>query len=317
MATSPAGGSRPFLQARTSTTARASPANEGSATWRILASGSGGTLPSRPWGLIPTQNTIMSARGVNQGSNEVGEVLRHGCRARCPTQVVRPVCARQELPNSKLEVRGGLRVAEVLKHQTSGQHCGNRVGDALPGNGRCGTVHRLEQAVPRSGMEVGAGGDPEAAYQAGAEIGQDVAVQVVRDDDLEALGFTHELERQRVHVPVLRRDVRVFLRQRLEPILPDAVRRNRVRLVAHGDAAPAVGIRPGVGCANNPLDALAGVHFFRDMLVTRRATAAEVLALGILPENDEVDRPRVAQRREVGMQQLYRTETDVQIQLEP
>src|SRR6266481_9475044 len=151
MATSPAGGSRPFLQARTSTTARASPANEGSATLRILASGSGGTPPSRPGGLIPTQTQSLIARGVNQGSDEVGEVLRHGCRARCPTQVVRPFCAREELPNGQLEVRGGLRVAEVLKHQTSGQHCGNRVGNPLPGNGRCRTVHRLEETVPRSG----------------------------------------------------------------------------------------------------------------------------------------------------------------------
>ena len=101
-------------------------------------------------------------------------------------------------------------------------------------------MHRLEQAVPAAGMEVGAGGNAEPSDQSGSQVGQDVAVEIVRHNHLEALWLPHQLQRQGVYVAVLRDDLRIFAGDRLEPLLPDAVRRNRVRLVTHRDARFAV-----------------------------------------------------------------------------
>ena len=51
------------------------------------------------------------------------------------------------------------------------------------------------------------------------------------------------------------------------------------------------------------------------MLVARSTPATEVLAFGVFAEDDEVD-GRNAQGRQVGVEQLYRTEIDVEIELE-
>src|SRR5206468_12894285 len=47
------------------------------------------------------------------------------------------------------------------------------------------------------------------------------------------------------------------------------------------------------------------------------SAAAEVLALGVLAEDDEIDGAGIAERREIGMEQLHRPKVDVQIELEP
>src|SRR6266576_301658 len=122
-------------------------------------------------------------------------------------------------------------------------------------------------------MEVGAGGDAEPAHEPGTEVGQDIAVEVVRYDDLKALRLTHHLQRQSVDIPVLGRDGRVLLRDGLEAILPNSVRGNRVRLVAHRHARLAVRFRPLEGRADDPLDALAGVDLLRDVLIANGAAA--------------------------------------------
>jgi len=59
-------------------------------------------------------------------------------------------------------------------------------------------------------MEVRARREPEPAHEARAEIRQDVTVQVVGHDHLEALGLAHQFHRERVHVAVLGGYLRVF-----------------------------------------------------------------------------------------------------------
>src|SRR6266487_4451180 len=67
--------------------------------------------------------------------------------------------------------------------------------------------------------------------------------------------------------------------------------------------------------ADDPLHALPRVDFLGDVLVARGTPATEVLAFGVFAEDDEVD-GRNAQGRQVGVEQLYRTEIDVEIELE-
>src|SRR6185436_9828466 len=89
----------------------------------------------------------------------------------------------------------------------------------------------------------------------------------------------------------------------LELLLPHLVGRNGVALVAHRHAFLAVRLCPLEGCPDDPRDALARIHFFSDMLVAAGSSATEVLTLGVLAEDRDVDALAVLQRRQIGMQQ--------------
>ena len=70
-------------------------------------------------------------------------------------------------------------------------------------------VRRLEQR--RLGAEVGARGDAEAADEAGAQVGDDVAVQVRAHQHVVQLGLLHELHAHVVDDAILELDVGVAL----------------------------------------------------------------------------------------------------------
>src|SRR3989442_473050 len=78
-----------------------------------------------------------------------------------------------------LQVPRGGSVAQLLEHQRAGEHRRHRVGDAFPCERWSGAVHRLEQA-PTAGVQVRAGREAEATHESRAQVGEDVAVQVVR-----------------------------------------------------------------------------------------------------------------------------------------
>src|SRR2546427_11484924 len=89
-------------------------------------------------------------------------------------------------------------------------------------------MHGLKERVPGARVEIGAGGDAEPSHESRAEIGEDVAVEVVRYDHLKALRLTHQLQRQRVDIAVLGRDLRILPCDRLELVLPDRSEERRV-----------------------------------------------------------------------------------------
>ena len=104
---------------------------------------------------------------------------------------------------ASITARRFLRQAEVVEHQGDGPDRGDRVGDALPGDIRRGTVDRLEHArFPPLGVDVGAGGDAHAAGEGAAEIGEDVAEEVGGDDHIERFRPEHEAGSHRVDEPV-------------------------------------------------------------------------------------------------------------------
>ena len=63
-----------------------------------------------------------------------------------------------------------------------------------------------------SGMQIATRGHPQAALQAGAEIGNDVAEHIVGDDDIKDTRVAHHLGAERVHVHVLRLDLWIIRR---------------------------------------------------------------------------------------------------------
>ena len=84
--------------------------------------------------------------------------------------------------------------AEVIEHQCGAGDRADRVGDAFTGDVGRGSVDGLEHAGEAAfRVQVGAGRDAEAACQRGAQVGEDVGVEVGGDDDRQVLGMQDEL----------------------------------------------------------------------------------------------------------------------------
>src|SRR6267378_7238368 len=116
---------------------------------------------------------------------------------------------------------------------------------------------------------------------------------------------------------MLRFDAAIFAGDCLERFLPDAVRGNRIGLIAHGHARLAVRSRPLERSPDDSRHALPGVDFFRDVLVAARVAAAEILAFGVFTKNHEIDSAGVLENAQVRMKEYDRPEIDVQIQSKP
>src|SRR6058998_102804 len=189
-----------------------------------------------------------------------------------PAEIRRPYSGGERRPYRLLEGAGRPGSAELLEHQRAGEHGRHRVGDPLAREWRCRAVHRLEQPrSPPARMKIGAGGEPQPADERGAQVGQDVAVQVVGHDDLEALRLAHQLHRQCVHVAVLGLDPAEPGGDALERLLPDLVSGHGVRLVAHRDPGLGVILRPLEGGAADALHAPRRVDFLGNILVAAAA----------------------------------------------
>ena len=91
---------------------------------------------------------------------------------------------------------GRLGPAEVAQHHLAGQDHRARVHLVLVGVFRRGAVRRLEDGVAGDVVDVAAGRDADAADLRRERVGQVVAVQVQRRDDVELVGpRQHLLER--------------------------------------------------------------------------------------------------------------------------
>ena len=119
------------------------------------------------------------------------------------------VALADHLGDAALHAVGGLGLVQVAQHQHAGEHKRGRVDLvlALVLGGRA--VRGLED---RAGCaDVRAGREPEAADHAGAEVGDDVAVEVGQHDHVVLLGPRHELVAEVVDDAVLELDVGMAL----------------------------------------------------------------------------------------------------------
>src|ERR1019366_4619219 len=130
--------------------------------------------------------------------------------------------------------------------------------------------------------------------------GDYVAKHVVGDDDIELARIAHHLHAERVHVHVLRFDLRILCRHFFEYALPQAAGvRHGVRLVAHQHSLARRTIQlPVAGAvfkrvADDALDTLARVDVFLDRNFVGRSllensSEVAVNALGIFANHDEI-----------------------------
>src|SRR5690348_4092029 len=149
--------------------------------------------------------TRASSRVVGAGLELAGNGLGHLAGGRLPADIGRAHTRGKSVRHGALEVAGRLGVAELLEHQRAGEHRRHRIRDALARERRSRAMHRLEQAGP-TGVQVGARGEPETADQTGTEVRQDIAIEVVGDNDLKPLGLAHHLHGEGIDVPVFRFD---------------------------------------------------------------------------------------------------------------
>ena len=182
------------------------------------------------------------------------------------------------------------------------------MGSALPWPAMSGrrAVHRLEHArVAALGVDVAAGGEPDAAGDGRGDVGDDVAEEVVGDDDVEAARVGGEEDRRGVDVLVGGLDVGELGADLLDRAPPQVAGVGEDVVLVHEGQVPArAGLGAGEGVAHDALDAEAGVDADLGGDLVRgagaqRAAVADVGPLGALADDDEVDavRARPARRR--------------------
>src|SRR5437660_6939635 len=214
-------------------------------------------------------------------------------------------------------------MTEVLEHQRAAQSHRQRIGFPLSGDVRRAAVHRLEKR-DAPGVDVSGSRDAEPAGEGRAQIGEDVAEEVVGDDHLIRLRLTDEIHRQRIDVHRFRLQ-RGMARAHLgENAPPEAVaEEEHVGLVGQAHARkPAL---PGVleGGLADPLHATARVDldFLRDLVggaLPEDTADARVESLGVLAKEGEAQicAPLALERRQAIVEEQARPQVDVEVELE-
>ena len=173
-------------------------------------------------------------------------------------------------------------------------------------------MHGFEHRVLLA--EIRAADDSETTHQAGAEIGDDVAVEVFEQQDVELLGFDHQVHAQRVDDAVVGLDVRIVGRDLAEAVQEQAVRElHDVGLVHRGDALATHLARVLEGELRHPERGLGGDDL--ETLDDARhdgVLEAGVEIFGVLAHHDEVDALEPARN---ARQRARRTEVGVELEL--
>ena len=238
--------------------------------------------------LVPTDGRIVARR-----LHVVGDVL--------------PLA--DDLGDRALEAVGRLLLLEVPQHQHPREHLRHRIDLVLPGVLRRGAVRRLEDRD--SLAEVRARREPEPADHPGAEVRDDVAVQVRQDEHVVLLRPLHELHAHVVDDAVVELDVVVLLGDLACDAQIEPVRElHDVRLVDGRDLAAAVAAcvvereldDPAGAAHRDRLDRDAGV-IVRELAALRLDPVDQLLrvrrallvldpgveVLGVLADDDQVD----------------------------
>ena len=143
-------------------------------------------------------------------------------------------------------------------------------------------------------VEVRRRGEADASRHGAAEVGEDVAEEVVGDDDVVALRVLHEVDAGGVDVVVGGLDIGVVGGHPVEGPLPEVAReREHVGLVDERQVVPATpsqfeGEADAALHAHTRVDRALGGDLVRRALA-QEATLAGIGALGVLTDNTEVD----------------------------
>ena len=174
-------------------------------------------------------------------------------------------------------------------------------------------MHRLEhRRSAAGGVQVRRGGLADAAADRPAQVGEDVAEQVVGDDHVVAVGGVHEVDAGGVDVVVGGAEAGVLGGDLLERPVPEVTGvGHHVGLVHQRDVPAPLGGQLEAE-ADGALGTHAGVHrALRDDLVrgslAQEAALARVGAFGVLPDDGHIDVP---------LGQPEGTQVHVQVQIE-
>jgi len=100
-----------------------------------------------------------------------------------------------------LQERSFLAPAKKIEHHASGEDGAEGIRNSLPGDVGRGAVDRLEERSA-AGMDVAGGSEAESTSEFCGEVADDVAEEVVGDDDVELAGIADEFHGESVDVKV-------------------------------------------------------------------------------------------------------------------
>mmetsp|Transcript_78051 Transcript_78051/g.188478 ORF Transcript_78051/g.188478 Transcript_78051/m.188478 type:complete len:286 (-) Transcript_78051:345-1202(-) len=177
------------------------------------------------------------------------------------------------------------QVEGVAQHHRRAQDLRHRVGHVETRQVGRGAAARLVHVL--AAAEAGRGHQAERARQHRGGVGEDVAEEVLRADDVEVRGRLDELHRRVVDVHELELHLGVLRRHLRRHAPPEPARVEHVGLVDDGQpAAPLLG--RGEGELERPADLLDRVLAHVGRLVALRLVLAEVEAAQQLPDDDHV-----------------------------
>ncbi len=194
---------------------------------------------------------------------------------------------------------------------------------ALSGDVRGGAVDRLEEGGERPlGVEVRRGRDADGAGDGGGDLREEVAEEVGPHDDVEALGVRTS-RAARASACIRDASTSGYSSADLAEDLVEERHRyaDAVGLRGpHEESSPALRLLEGV--ADDPLDPAAGEDALLDGDLVRRAlvdppTRVRVLALGVLPDDRDVQVAGLRQRALDAPQQPRRAQVHVLVEAAP
>src|ERR1035437_7602787 len=142
-------------------------------------------------------------------NNGVGEFRGAGSAAHVAGQLA---AVAVDLVDGVADLQGGVVLAEMAQHQQRRSQNSGRVGDISSGNVGCGTVHRFKDGALVA--EIRAGNEAEAADQSGAEVGKNVAVEILHQQNIVLVGMHHQLHAGVVDDVLAVSDLGILLRNR-------------------------------------------------------------------------------------------------------
>ena len=180
-------------------------------------------------------------------------------------------------------------------------------------------MYRLEhRGVLALRIEIGTGRQAHTARNGRAEVRQDVAKEVARDDDLKALRVLDEHHARRIDEQLLRLDVRVLLADLGENLIPEHHRVAERIALGDGRQRLVLAARRLIGIAHDALAALAreDTRLQCDLLRRARIEARAdvcILALTVLADDNHVDVLALdaGKRARSALEKLDRAQVDV------
>lgn len=190
---------------------------------------------------------------------------------------------------------GVVLVAKVAQHHRCGQDSGAWVCDALPCDIWGRSVYGFEHGRVGPGrVDISGSCQANATSDSAGQIGEDIAEEVVGDDDVVILWAGDHVDHCGIDVVVVHGDLWVFSADFFERTLPDSTCVDQdIGLVYPGELLAAL-LRTFEGVSHDPGYAVPGVdgHFGADFGVgslTNHSAIAEVQAFGSFADDHEVN----------------------------